>query len=67
MHTANLSFVQLNEYLTFMVDNGLIRQSTVDNREIYIATIKGILFAQMYRELISMITTQQSRRSAASK
>lgn len=63
MHTANLSFVQLNDYLTFMVDNGLIRQTTLNGRENYIATIKGVLFAQMYRELLSMITTQQTEES----
>jgi predicted transcriptional regulator len=57
MHNANLSFTQLNDYLNFMIDNGLIRQSTLNGRESYIATVKGILFAQMYRELLSMITT----------
>jgi predicted transcriptional regulator len=59
MHSVNLSFVQLNDYLTFLLDNGLIRLSSVGKKEVYIATIKGILFAQMYRELTSMITTQK--------
>lgn len=63
MHTANLSFVQLNDYLTFMADNGLLRQTTLNGRESYIATVKGILFAQMYHELLSMITTQQTEES----
>jgi predicted transcriptional regulator len=63
MHNANLSFSQLNDYLTFMIDNGLIRQTTVKGRESYIATVKGILFAQMYRELLSMITTQTQTES----
>lgn len=58
MHNANLSFTQLNDYLNFMIDNGLIRQTTLNGRESYIATVKGILFAQMYRELLSMITTE---------
>ncbi len=58
MRTANLSFVQLTDYLTFLLDNGLIRLSSVGKKEVYIATIKGVLFAQKYRELISMITTQ---------
>jgi predicted transcriptional regulator len=63
MHTVNLSFVQLNDYLTFLVDNGLIRLSSVGKKEVYIATIKGVLFAQMYRELTSMITTQNDEKA----
>ena len=63
MHTANLSFVQLNDYLTFLIDNGLIRLSSVGKKEVYIATIKGVLFAQMYRELTSMITTQNDEKA----
>ena len=63
MYTANLSFVQLNKYLTFMMDNGLIRQSIVGQREVYITTIKGVLFARMYRELISMITIQTEEKA----
>jgi len=63
MRTANLSFVQLTDYLTFLLDNGLIRLSSVGKKEVYIATIKGVLFAQMYRELISMITTQTQEKA----
>ena len=63
MHTVNLSFVQLNDYLTFLVDNGLMRLSNVGKKEVYIATIKGVLFAQMYRELISMVTTQNEEKA----
>ncbi len=63
MHTVNLSFVQLNDYLTFLVDNGLIRLSSDGKKEVYIATIKGVLFAQMYRELTSMITTQNEEKA----
>jgi predicted transcriptional regulator len=63
MHTVNLSFVQLNDYLTFLVDNGLVRLSSVGKKEVYIATIKGVLFAQMYHELISMVTTQNEEKA----
>lgn len=63
MHTTNLSFIQLNDYLTFLLDNGLVRVSNVGKKEVYIATIKGVLFAQMYRELISMVTTQNDEKA----
>jgi predicted transcriptional regulator len=58
MYRANLSFTQLNEYITFLLDQGLIRQHKVKEKEIYIATVKGVLFAQMYKELLDMIKTQ---------
>ena len=58
MYTANLSFTQLNEYITFLLDQGLIRLHKVDKKEIYIATVRGVLFAQMYSELLDMIKTQ---------
>lgn len=58
MYRANLSFTQLNEYITFLLDQGLIRQHKVKEKEIYIATVKGILFAKMYSELLNMIKTQ---------
>lgn len=58
MYRANLSFTQLNEYITFLSDQGLIRHHKVKEKEIYIATVKGVLFAQMYHELLDMIKTQ---------
>ena len=33
MHTANLSFIQLNDYISFLLDNGLIRQNEVGQRK----------------------------------
>jgi predicted transcriptional regulator len=61
MYAANLSFTQLNEYITFLLDQGLIRQHKVDNKEIYIATVRGVIFAKMYSELLDMIKTQPKR------
>jgi predicted transcriptional regulator len=58
MYAANLSFTQLNEYITFLLDQGLIRQHKVDKKEVYIATVRGVIFAKMYSELLDMIKTQ---------
>ena len=58
MYRANLSFTQLNEYITFLLDTGLIRHHKVDGKERYFATVKGLIFAQMYSELLEMIRTQ---------
>jgi predicted transcriptional regulator len=57
MYAANLSYTQLNEYITFLLEQGLIRLHKVDKKEIYIATVRGVLFAQMYSELLDMIKT----------
>jgi predicted transcriptional regulator len=58
MYRANLSFTQLNEYITFLIDTGLIMHRKVDGKERYFATVKGVIFAQMYSELFDMIRTQ---------
>ncbi|NLB76855.1 MAG: hypothetical protein GX799_10390 [Crenarchaeota archaeon] len=43
-----ICFTQLNDYLLFMLINGLIRQSSNGANGVYSVTIKCILFAQMY-------------------
>lgn len=65
MYAANLSFAQLNEYITFLLDQGLMRQHKVDNKEIYIATVRGIIFVKMYTELHDMIKTQPKQKEKA--
>lgn len=65
MYRANLSFSQLNEYITFLIDNGLIRQTTVKGKEIYFATVKGVLFTQMYSELLKMIEASSQLKEQA--
>ncbi|MGD6852059.1 MAG: winged helix-turn-helix domain-containing protein [Candidatus Bathyarchaeia archaeon] len=55
MYKANLSFTQLNDYLAFLLDNGLITQSYVDGKEGYIITSKGLGFLRRHHELTSML------------
>jgi predicted transcriptional regulator len=57
MYKANLSFTQLNEYLAFLLNHGLIAQSNVDGKEVYTVTVKGLGFLQRHRELLKMIET----------
>lgn len=58
MYAANLSFTQLNEYITFLLDQGLIRLHKMDKKGIYITTGRGVLFVQMYSDLLDMIKFQ---------
>lgn len=55
MYRANLSFLQLNDYLAVLFHNGLIFQSNVDGKEVYNITAKGLGFLKRYRELQNMI------------
>ena len=57
MYRANLSFTQLNGYLGFLVDNGFVRQTFGDGREIYAITEKGVDFLQRHGELIRLLKT----------
>jgi predicted transcriptional regulator len=54
MYRANLSYDQLNEYLTFLLDNGLIEKaadSEYDGAVVYKVSDKGRLFLERYAQL----------------
>ncbi len=55
MYRANLSFSQLNDYLPFLQDNGLIAPSTVEKKEGYVITKKGLDFLKKHRELTKLL------------
>jgi predicted transcriptional regulator len=51
MYRANLSFKQLNDYLEFMIVNGLLQKVSADGRDVYEVTDKGLDFLQCYNKL----------------
>lgn len=55
MYKANMSFTQLNDYLVFLIDNGLITQSCIDGKEGYKITYKGTSFLRRHTELTRML------------
>ncbi len=55
MYKANLSFAQLNGYLKFMINADLLRQISENNRDIYLATSKGIDFLKQYNDLYELL------------
>jgi predicted transcriptional regulator len=55
MYKANLSFAQLNDYLTFMLKIKLIQKISEQSKEIYIATEKGLDFLQRQCELTELL------------
>ena len=48
MYKANLSFAQLNEYLSFLLELKLLTNTVQSNRKIYRVTPKGVRFLQNY-------------------
>ncbi len=55
MYRANLSFTQLNGYLHFLLDNGFIRQTVSDGKEVYVITGKGVDYLQRHGELVRLL------------
>lgn len=55
MYKANLSFVQLNEYLEYMQNTGLLNRLDINKKEVYIATEKGLDFLQRHSDLTELL------------
>jgi predicted transcriptional regulator len=55
MYKANLSFTQLNEYLTFTLMRSLIVHMQRGEKEIYKTTAKGLDFLQRHNQLVKLI------------
>ena len=53
MYKAFLSYGQLKEYLTILLEKGLIKYE--EGREIYRTTEKGMRFLQMYTKVQEMM------------
>lgn len=55
MYKANLSFSQLNDYLTFLLNNNLLALSNLGGKEIYVSTKIGSDFLQRHSELTKLL------------
>ena len=61
MFRANLSFSQLNEYLGFLLDQGLIEVAMGPGCGVYKPTARGLEFMQMQQQVIGMLHQRSSR------
>ncbi len=61
MFKANLSFSQLNQYLTVLTDKCLLEKHKVDGKEIYEATPKGLDLLKKQYEIINLINANYSK------
>jgi len=55
MYGANLSFAQLNDYLSFLISTGLLETFQEGSKLIYKATSKGLEFLTNYDKIISLL------------
>jgi predicted transcriptional regulator len=55
MFKANLSFIQLNQYLSALMETDLLEKRVVEGREIYRATDKGLDFVEKQCEIINLL------------
>jgi len=55
MYKANLSFAQLNEYLSFLLDTKLIASITQNGKTFYKVTSKGMRYLRNYAKIRDLL------------
>jgi len=59
MYKANLSFAQLNEYLSLLLELNLLRVHKSDQATIYKTTRKGIEYLRSYEEIRALLEKEE--------
>jgi predicted transcriptional regulator len=59
MYRANLSFAQLNEYLSFLIKMDLLKVKTENRRNTYRTTAKGEKYLEKYRDLANLLGSNE--------
>ena len=54
MYRANLSFAQLNEYLSFLIKMDLLKVKNENRRNTYRTTAKGEKYLEKYKDLADL-------------
>jgi len=55
MYRANLSFAQLNEYLSFLIKMNLLEIKNENSKNIYRTTAKGEKYLEKYKDLANLL------------
>ena len=58
MYKANLSFAQLSQYLQFLTRKNLIEKASIEGKEFYKATQKGIDFMEKQQQVVNMLNEE---------
>ena len=59
MYNANLSFSQVNEYLSFLTEKGFLRVHVENGKKLYEATAKGKQYIENYREMSNLLRQRE--------
>jgi predicted transcriptional regulator len=62
MYRANLSFTQLNEYLSFLTKMDLIEAQNENKKTIYRTTAKGDKFLEKYDDIADLLGNSEENR-----
>jgi len=63
MYLANLSYTQLNEYLSLLLSRGLMAQTVLEGKDTYVVTVEGAGFLVGYRELTKALHGEPAKRN----
>jgi len=58
MYKVNLSFSQVNEYLSFLTEMGFLRVQVENRKKLYETTAKGKLYIENYIEMSNLLRSQ---------
>ncbi len=61
MYRANISFTQLNDYIGFMLEIGLLEKTKENNRDVYRSTDRGKDFLQYHRQIAELLKDPEDR------
>jgi predicted transcriptional regulator len=59
MYRANLSFSQLNEYLSFLIEMRFLEVHEVEGQKFYETTAKGNCYIENYMEMATLLTSPE--------
>lgn len=61
MYRANISFRQLQSYLSLLLELELMKEIREEKRVTYVITEKGKLFLELYRDIERLTTIPESK------
>jgi len=61
MYGASLSFVQLKEYLSFLLGANLLKVVDNPNKSLYKTTNKGLRYLQYYMEIRELLKNEKKK------
>ena len=59
MYRVNLSFNQVNEYLSFLTERGFVRVRVENGKKLYETTAKGNIYIENYMEMSNLLRPRE--------